>query len=210
MGTIDPQSLREHYGALSDESLMAVSRGALTEFARAFYDEEVERRGLSADEASPDVPSVPAGLVGPRLRDVRRAALVACAATVLSLAMPVWNSARQMFARGSNIGQLGTIALMVVVYLFTAIVPLFYFALYRNEGDLLISRNMRWVAMTAAVVIGFLGIAAISGMDWLLPARERDRYHGAAVDDRRHLYRAWCGCEPCGYSALSCAFSAGR
>jgi hypothetical protein len=168
VGTIDPQSLREHYGVLSDESLMAVNRGELTEFARAFYDEEIERRGLNADEAPPDVPSVPAGLVGPRLRDVRRAALVACGATVLGLAMAVWNSAvwnsaRQMFAMGSNIGQLGTIALMVVVSLFTAIVPLFYLALYRNEGDLLISRNMRWVVMTAALVKGILGLAAIPG-----------------------------------------------
>jgi hypothetical protein len=166
VGIIDSESLREHYGALSDEALMAVNRGELTEFARAFYDAEIERRGLSKEGAPPDLPSAPVGLVGPRLRDVRRAALAACAAAVLSAALPVWNlwsSARQMLAMETTIGQLGAIALMVAVYFFTATVPLFYFALYRNEGDLPISRDMRWVAMAAAVVIGILGVAAIPG-----------------------------------------------
>jgi hypothetical protein len=163
---MDPESLRERYGALSDEALMAVNRSELTEFARAFYDEEIERRGLSKDEVLPGVPSAPTGLMGPRLRDVRRAALAACAATVLSVAMPMWNlwnSARQMFAMETNIGQLGAISSIVVGCLFTATLPLFYFALYRNEADLPISRDMRWVAMTAAVVIGILGVAAIPG-----------------------------------------------
>jgi hypothetical protein len=172
MGIIDPESLREHYAALSDEALMALNRGELTEFARAFYDEEIERRGLTKDEAPPGVPSAPAGVVGPRLRHVRRAALAACVATVLGVAMPewsLWNSAPQMFGMETNIWQLGAIVLAVVVSLLTATVPLFYFALYRDEGDLPISRDMRWVAMAAAVVIGVLGIAAISG--WIASFR---------------------------------------
>ena len=48
---IEPEYLRKHYAELSDEALMAVDRGELVELARAFYDEEIERRGLSSARA---------------------------------------------------------------------------------------------------------------------------------------------------------------
>jgi hypothetical protein len=69
-----------------------------------------------------------------RLRDVKWAALVACIAGVLSLAIPMWNFTRQMPALESNIEKLGAIVPILVGYVLTAIVPLFCFALYRNKG----------------------------------------------------------------------------
>ena len=163
---IDPEYLTKHYAGLSDEALMAVDRDELVELARAFYDQEIERRGLLESEL-PGVSTGPGGPVSLRLRQVKRAALVACIATVIGAAIPMWTSIRQMLALesniGSNIGRLGAIAAILVGYIFAAIVPLFYFALYLNDGDLLVSRNMRRVTITAAAVIGLLGVAAIPG-----------------------------------------------
>jgi hypothetical protein len=113
-----------------------------------------------------------------RLRDVKRAALVACIAGVLSLAIPMWNFTRQMLALESNIGKLGAIVAILVGYVFTAIVPLFCFALYRNEGGLLVPRDMRWIAMTAAAVMGILSVAGIPG--WIGSFRRDSVLHSAA------------------------------
>ena len=106
---------------------------------------------------------VDTGRASQPLRDVRRAALAACIAVVLGLAVPMWNVTRQMLALETKIGTLLAIAVILVGYVFTAIVPLFYFALYRNEGDLPLSRNTRWVAITAAAVMGILVLTRIPG-----------------------------------------------
>ena len=113
-----------------------------------------------------------------RLRDVKWAALVACIAGVLSLAIPMSNITRQMLALESNIGKFGTIVAIMVGYVFTAIVPSFYFALYRNEGDLRVPRNTRWIAMTGAAVTGFLSVASIPG--WIGSFRRDSVLHFAA------------------------------
>jgi len=86
---------------------------------------------------------------------------VTCVASVLAVAIPMWNFTRRMLALESRIGLLIAIAGILVGYVFTAIVPLFYFALYRNKGDLSISRNMRRISITAAGAIGILSLAAI-------------------------------------------------
>jgi hypothetical protein len=55
---IDLESLRHHYGSLSDEALLALNRDDLIEVAQKCWDEEVERRGLNepreSDAASDD------------------------------------------------------------------------------------------------------------------------------------------------------------
>ena len=163
MERIDSEYLRKHYADLSDEALMAVDRCELVEFAPAVYAGEVQHRGLRKDEVLPEVSTVQAEPPRPRLRAVKRAALVACVATALALAIPMWNFSRQILALESNIGKLGALTAILVGYGFAAIVPLFYFAVYLNEGDLLVSRNMRWTAIAAAAVIGILGAAAIPG-----------------------------------------------
>lgn len=163
---IDPDYLREHYGGLSNEALMGMDRGELVELARAIYDEEIERRRLGKHEVLAKMPSALAGPVSPRLRDLRRLALVACVGTLLGVAMPIWNLTVQVFSLESNIGQSGTIAVFVVLYLFAVVpllvAPLFYFALYRDEGDLPVSRNMGRMAMVAAVVTGIVVVVDIS------------------------------------------------
>ncbi len=106
---------------------------------------------------------VETGRAGQHLRDVRRAALAACIAVVLSLAIPMWNFTRQMRALELKIGTFLAIALILVAYIFTAIVPVFYFALYRNEGGLPLSRNKRWISMTAAALVGILMLTKIPG-----------------------------------------------
>lgn len=158
---IDPEYLRKHYAGLSDAALMAVNRGELGEVEQALYDGETACRALSKDEMLPE--TVLDGPVNPRLRDVKRAALIACIAAAVGIAIPMWNLARQMLAMRSRIGTLGVIAATMVVYAFTAIVPLFCLALHRNEGDVRLSRNMRRMVLIAAAMAAILSLAAIPG-----------------------------------------------
>ena len=178
VGMLDPEYLRDYYAGLCDEALMAVDCADLGELARAFYDEEMEQRGLRKHEMPANPPLAVAVPVSPRLRDVRRAALFACIATVLGMAVPIWNSARQILALESRIGQMGAIAAIVAISLFTAIVPLFYFALYRDMGDLPVPGSTRWLAMTAAVTILIVILAAIPG--WIESFRSESVLDGTA------------------------------
>jgi hypothetical protein len=58
---VNRDDFRRHFGLLSDEALLSTNRDDLVEVARACYDEEVERRGLSTpaeaedDEAASEV-----------------------------------------------------------------------------------------------------------------------------------------------------------
>lgn len=63
----------------------------------------------------------------------------------------------------SEIGQFAAIAVVLAMCFFAAFMPLFYFALYRNEGDLSVPLSMRRVAATAAAVALILVLAAIPG-----------------------------------------------
>jgi hypothetical protein len=47
---IDLERLRQHYGSLSDDELLAIGRDELTEAAQKCYDEELARRELSGPE----------------------------------------------------------------------------------------------------------------------------------------------------------------
>jgi hypothetical protein len=46
---ITPEDLKASYRNMSDEELLAMDRGELTDMARACYDGEMERRGLNYD-----------------------------------------------------------------------------------------------------------------------------------------------------------------
>ena len=163
VGLIDPEYLRDHYAALSDEALLAVDGSQLEKSAQTFYDSEIERRGLINCQVLSATSAEPAKPPNPRLKDVKRAALVACIAALVGLGIPMWNFTRQMLSLESRIGQSVAIAVILVVYVFTAILPLFYSALSRNEGDVLVPRNLRWMALTGAVLIGILSVAALPG-----------------------------------------------
>jgi hypothetical protein len=49
---IDPDELRRYYASLSDESLLELDRGELTDIAVEAYDSELAQRGLDADSES--------------------------------------------------------------------------------------------------------------------------------------------------------------
>jgi hypothetical protein len=85
--------------------------------------------------------------------DIRRSALLACAATVLGLAMPLWNGAERMAAAQSAHPQWWAIPTGTIALLFTAIMPVFYFALYHDGADLRFSRRLRQLALLAALVL---------------------------------------------------------
>jgi hypothetical protein len=66
---ISADQLRRHYASLSDMALLELNPDELTPVARACYDEEFSKRGLtdeSGDEADPDVPPPSAGDEPPR------------------------------------------------------------------------------------------------------------------------------------------------
>jgi hypothetical protein len=91
--------------------------------------------------------------------DIRRAALIACIASILSLLIPVWNAAQQIRAVGSVYPRWWIAPVAVMTVLFFAILPVFYFALYRSEGTLRFSRRLRLLAIAAALVLGLnLGV----------------------------------------------------
>jgi len=54
---VSAEELRQHYARLSDESLLGLSRGDLSDMALDCYDEELKRRGLIASYTGPSLPA---------------------------------------------------------------------------------------------------------------------------------------------------------
>jgi hypothetical protein len=94
--------------------------------------------------------------------DIRRIALIACVASVLGLLIPTWSAAHRMAALGSTYPQWLIILGFVTATLFDAILPVFYFALYRDKGTLLLSRGLRLLALTAALLLGMSVVIDLS------------------------------------------------
>lgn len=88
--------------------------------------------------------------------DIRKAALIACVGTVLGLLIPTWNLTHSMLATASARGQEWWIPIVVLMSLFSLIMPAFYFAAYRNKGSLQLSNLVRLWSLTAAIVWGTL------------------------------------------------------
>ena len=63
---IDSEDLRRHYASLADEELAAIDTESLTEAARAVYDAELSRRGLTTpqEEEGPSESSAGATSLG--------------------------------------------------------------------------------------------------------------------------------------------------
>jgi hypothetical protein len=91
--------------------------------------------------------------------DIRETALIACVAAVLGVLMPSWNAAQTMFAIESI--RPWSAPLIVLMCCFTAIMPTFYFALYRNQGTLHFSKRMRLLSLTAAIILGIITAAEL-------------------------------------------------
>jgi hypothetical protein len=72
--------------------------------------------------------------------DLRKAALLACVAAVLSLLIPLWHAA-QVAIRLTDVPWWSKLT-GLAAFLFAPIMPLFYFALYRSEIAPRISRRL--------------------------------------------------------------------
>jgi hypothetical protein len=96
---------------------------------------------------------------------LRKLAMVTCLAMVMSLPIPMWTATRAMLAIPSAHSPSGWSAL-VVAYLFSAILPLFYFALYRSEGTLRLPKRLRILSLVGVAAGGIVvatGLAQLVG-----------------------------------------------
>lgn len=62
---LDLEYVREYYGSLTDEALLAVDRSDLVEMAQQCYDGEISRRGLARPRRFPDADNLQAAPVLP-------------------------------------------------------------------------------------------------------------------------------------------------
>lgn len=87
---------------------------------------------------------------------IRKIALITFVATVLDLVRPLWNVAQTAMEIGASHPLWKwwiTPAMAVVVLPLSAIMPVFYFALYRNEEPLEFPRRFRPLSLAAALTL---------------------------------------------------------
>ena len=99
--------------------------------------------------------------------DIRKAALIACVASVLSLFIPLWNMMNSIIRiESANSSSNWWLApMLMVAYPLAAVMPMFYFALYRNEGTLHFSERLRFICRAAAFIFG--AISAVELLRWI-------------------------------------------
>src|SRR5580700_310281 len=89
--------------------------------------------------------------------EARKLALVACIGSVSGMIMPLWADAHRfaylIASHGVTGSQWFVIPLTLLTTLITAIMPLFYFALFRDKGNMQFSKALRKVALLAAVAL---------------------------------------------------------
>ena len=97
--------------------------------------------------------------------DIKKTALLACTTAVLGVLIPVWNATQEMAALESNhpVMKLWIIPTVVLAWIFTATMPVFYFALYRNEGSLRFPKNLRQLSLVTALVLGVIVAMDLGG-----------------------------------------------
>jgi hypothetical protein len=91
--------------------------------------------------------------------DIRKAALIASVAVVLGGLIPELNAAKLMFAIDSM--RRWSIPLIGLGYCFDAILPVFCFALFRNEGLPDFPKSLRLVSLAAAIVFAIITAAEL-------------------------------------------------
>jgi hypothetical protein len=119
-------------------------------------------------------------LNSPWFTDVKRAALTALIVGVAALVVPVWRAGRQLMTTAPQNSPWWSPLLLVIGLIVSAILPLFYFALYRDPGTLRFPRSLRNLSLGAALVLAAVvaaGLptwitsirrysAAVSALDW--------------------------------------------
>jgi len=110
--------------------------------------------------------------------DIRKVARITFLTAVLGLLIPLWRETQQVAA--IRLPELARVSIIGFGYLFGAVLPVFYFALYRNEGTLRFPKPLRRLSLVTAVVFALL--AAWSLPDWI---GFIDYFSSATVEWRR-------------------------
>lgn len=95
--------------------------------------------------------------------NIRNIALVTCIVSVLSLLTPTWNLVQTMVGIGSRHAESGWWLIPIAVFsvLSSAILPVFFLALYRNEGMWRIPKPLRKLSVASAIFLGLFVVAAL-------------------------------------------------
>jgi hypothetical protein len=108
-------------------------------------------------------PTLPARSLASWFFDLRKTALVACITSVLSLPIPLWNSIQPLLAIESTHPGMKwwIISVSALALLFIAIIPAFYFALYRDGENLRVPKRLRLLALATACTSGAIAIVGL-------------------------------------------------
>ena len=104
--------------------------------------------------------------------DVRKAALIAFVTTAVSFLLPLWDYGQQFIASASSDPKWWYLPLGALGFLILATLPVFYFALYRNQGGLQFASRLRSLALLSAFALA--ASTAISTLGWLNVMLHRD------------------------------------
>jgi hypothetical protein len=95
---------------------------------------------------------------------IRRVAFATFIAAVLGMLMPFWNAAQTMNSVVSThpLWKWWMIPAMVLVVVFSAIMPVFYLALYRHEEALRFPTHLRPLSLAAALLLTIITVSGSS------------------------------------------------
>ncbi len=109
-----------------------------------------------------------AGSLTPWFTDLRRTTIIACVTGVLSLPVPIWNALQTIAVvtePKNGIWKAAGIFALMLLTLFTAIIPVFYFALYHDEAILHFPKRLRLLALIAAFTFAVIVLTAT--IEWI-------------------------------------------
>ena len=89
-----------------------------------------------------------------RTLDIRTAALITCIVGILAIVKPAWDATQSMAAASHP--QWWSTPAMISIDIVSGILPLFYFALYRNQGTWQIPLRLRRLSLAAATLFGMM------------------------------------------------------
>jgi hypothetical protein len=101
------------------------------------------------------------------LTDIRKVALLACITSAVDLIGYLWRAAPNVIAIASQVSSESwrAVPLALLTFIVTALLLVFYFALYRDEGSVQVSERLRLPARTAAFILGIL--LALQLAEWI-------------------------------------------
>jgi hypothetical protein len=94
---------------------------------------------------------------------ISNAAFIAFIASVLGMMLSLWSGTQRIIAMEATTPSLWIALLLIVGGVFDTIMPLFYFALYRNEIPLRIPRQFRPLALGAAIASAIIAVQGLIG-----------------------------------------------